>query len=572
MISTKNDSLKPGNADKKLSIFFSKPVYIFIISIIINSLLFTLFFCFITPRFRTNDDIAMMELASGRVTGQPGEYLVYINIVVGKLLSMLYLGFPEINWYPVLFYFIHFISMTVIFYCLLLKKKNIYAVSIYLLLFAFLEMYLLANIHFTTTAFIVGLAGMVLFFTYIDTKGVKLYIAIAGSTLLVVASCLLRKDVFYLVVGLSAGILLLKFLEGKSWKIPVMLLVALLLFGLLNLVNDYYYQKDEEWGFYQEYNEYIGRILGYPNFRYNEETRNVYEIIGWSENDVRMLKNWFFCDLELYSMEKLDYAVSNIRVNRGIKDTFATLEGAFNGLDRRVKWFTGFFLAAAILLSDRKKNKYIFLTMFISLLILIYFSYRGRMTDWVFSPILIFNAVTAAFFISDSGTGRSLEISNKVILKLGVFLICLVLSTLVFISVSKSSEINEVNQQQLDLAIEKLNEEDRIYVSWGATGLHDKVIFFFTDEFRDYPEIIQLGWRVHTPYYKRTLEEHSIDNIYTAIIERDNIFIICGAGGANIFRTFMSEHYDKNVSASLIHELEGFRVNVYKFEAENDID
>jgi len=572
MTSTENDSLKPGNDSKKLSVLFSKPVYIFIISIIINSSLFALFFCFITPRFRTNDDIAMMEFASGRVTGQPGEYLVYINIVIGKLLSLLYLGFPEVNWYPVLFYFIHFISMTVIFYCLLLKKKNIYAVSIYILLFSFLEMYLLANIHFTTTAFIAGLAGVFLFFTYIDTKGIKFYIAMAGSILLMVVSGLIRENVFYLVIGLSAGIFLLKFLEVKSWKIPAVLLVAVLLLGLLNLVNDYYYQEDEEWGFYQEYNKYIGKILGYPDFRYSDRTRDVYERVGWSENDVRMLKSWFYCDPELYSLEKLDYVVSNISVNRGVEDTFNTLKGAFDGLDIKVKWFTGLFLAISILLMGRKKNKYIFSVMFFSFVILVYLCYRGRMTDWVFSPIVIFNAFTAAFFLLEEDKENSFKSISKVNFQLVVLAVCLIIFTLTFISVSESSGINIEKQQQLEQVMKDLEDKDKIYVGWGATGLRDKVVFFSTDKLKNYINVIQLGWRIHTPYFKRSLEKYSIDNLYTSIAERDDIFMICGAGGAAPFKTFMAEHYDKEVSTSIVYEIEGFSVNVYKFRINNDID
>ncbi len=567
MTSTKNDSLKPENTGKKLSNFFSKPIYVFIISIIINSLLFALFFCFVTPRFRTNDDIAMMEFASGRISGQPGEYLIYINIIIGKLLSFLYLSFPEINWYPVLFYFIHFLSMTVIFYCLLLKKKNIYAVPIYLLLFCFLELYMLANLHFTTTAFIAGLAGIILFFKYIDTKGAKFYTAIAGSILLLAVSGLIRKNVFYLVLGLSAGMLALKFIKRKSWKIPAILVIMLLVFGLFNLINDYYYQKDEDWSFYQEYNKYIGKICGYPDFNYSDRNSNVYNSVGWSKNDVSMLRSWFFCDLELYSMEKLDYVVSNIKVDRGAGEVFGILGREFAKLDIKVKWFTGFFLAIALLLSDRKKNKYIFSVIFCSFIMSVYLSYTGRLTDWVFSPIFIFNCVIAAFFICNENADRSFKVLNKTIFRLIVLAICLVLVIFTFISVSKYSKINEVKQQQLEQVIEKLKgEDDRIYVSWGATGLRDKVIFFSTDELKNYPGTIQLGWRVHTPYYNSTLEGYSVDNIYTAIVERDDIFMICREGGVNIFSTFMSEHYDRTVSASLVYEVEDFPVNVYKFK------
>ena len=118
--------------------FFLKQINIFILSLIINIVLFALFFCFITPHFQTNDDNMMMEIASGTLTGQPSAYLIYINIIIGKLLVFLYSFLPNINWYPILFYFIHFISMIVIFYSLFSrKKKYIHYICLHINIFSF---------------------------------------------------------------------------------------------------------------------------------------------------------------------------------------------------------------------------------------------------------------------------------------------------------------------------------------------------------------------------------------------------------------------------------------------------
>jgi len=565
MVSVESVRLKLKYLGKKLSNLFSKPIYIFIISIIINAVLFALFFYLITPVFQTNDDIAMMEFASGRTTGQPSEYLIYINVIIGKLLSFLYLNFPKINWYPIFFYFIHFVSLTVILYCLSLEKRNIYSISIYLLLFSFLELYLLMNLQFTTTAFIAGLGGFILLLTYLNVKGKRFYLAMAGSIVLLTISGFIRRNVFYLIMGMSACVFGLKLLERKSWKIPVILVVVMLLFGLTNLFNDYYYQKEEDWGFYHEYNKYIGKINGYPDFGYSAKNKDIYNSVGWSENDVSMFRSWFFCDLELYSIEKLDYVVSNIKVRRGITDVFKTLRRAFDNLDKKVKWFAGLFLSIAILLLSRKKNKYIFSVIFSSFIISIYLSYLGRLPDWVFSPIIIFTGFTAAFFMCTENMSKRFKIYNNIVTRLMVLIICIVLVTFTFISVSSSSKINEVKQHQLEQVIEKLADENKIYVSWGATGLSDKVIFFSTMQWKDYPHIIQLGWRIHTPYYNKTLEKYSVGNIYKAIVEREDVFVICGGAGVKRFIKFMSEHYNKSVSSSLVYEIEGFPVNVYKF-------
>ncbi|MFA5014478.1 MAG: hypothetical protein WC549_02925, partial [Actinomycetota bacterium] len=405
-IDLKNTKSKLKNLFERSKSLFSKPIYIFIISVSINALLFTLFFCFVSPRFQTNDDIAIMEFAAGMRTGQPSEYLVFINVIIGKLFLLLYLNFPGINWYPIFFYLIHFISMTVILYCFLLKKKNIYGVLIFLLLFSFLELYLLTNLQFTTTAFIVGLAGFILLITYLDEKGKKFYAAMIISILLLTISGLIRKNVFYLLLGLSAVVFGLKFLERKSWRVPVILVIIVLLFGLFSFFNDGYYSRDENWSFYLEYNNNVGKINSYPYFAYSKNNRNVYDKVGWSSNDVTMFRSWFFCDPEVYSIENLEQVVSNVKVTRGVKETFATLEESFFRLDLKIRWFTGFFLIFAILFLRRDKNKYIFSILFSSLIVSIYLSYLGRLPEWVFSPIAIFTGTTAAFFLCTDKVGE----------------------------------------------------------------------------------------------------------------------------------------------------------------------
>lgn len=544
---------------------FSKPIYIFIISVSINVLLFTLFFCFISPRFQTNDDIAIMEFAAGMRTGQPSEYLIYINVIIGKLLSFLYLNFPFVNWYPIFFYLIHFISMTIILYCFLLNKKNIYGVLIFLLVFSFLELYLLTNLQFTTTAFIAGLAGFILLITYLDEKGKKFYPAMIISILLLTVSGLIRRSTFYLLLVLCAVIFGLKFLEKKSWKIPVILIIIVLLFGLFNLLNDGYYRRDENWDFYLEYNNKVAKINSYPYFAHSENNKNVYDSVGWSSNDVTMFRTWFFCDPDVYSIENLDQVVSDIRVTRGIKETFATLEESFFRLDLRIKWFTGFFLIIAILLLRRDKNKYVFSIIFSSFIVSIYLSYLGRLPDWVFSPIVIFTGTTAAFFLCTDKVGERLKILNNKIFKLTIFIICIALATYGFISILNESKINITKQQELDQVIERLSDEEKIYIIWGATGLEDKTISFSIPPQKNYLNIIQLGWMINSPYYNKALDKYSIDDIYKAIVDRDDIFVICSQGATEMFSGFVSEHYKRDVIATMTHEIEGFPVNVYEF-------
>lgn len=560
----KNDRFHVNNFFKGFASFLSRPVSIFIISILINVILFTLFFYFVTPHFQTNDDPVIMEFASGARIGQPSEYLMYINVIIGKFLQILYLNFPGINWYPVFFYLIHFISMTTILYCFLLRKKNIYGFLIYLLLFSFLELYHLANLQFTTTAFIAGLAGFILLLTFLDERGKKFYLPIAGSIILITISGLIRRNVFYLLLGLSAVVFGFKFLERKSWRIPIILIIIVLLFGLLGFLNDNYYNKDKDWSFYLEYNKYMAKMISYPYFGYSEN-RDIYSRAGWSENDVTLFKLWFFCHPEVYSLNNIKYVSSNVKISRGAEETFTTLKESFSRMDLRLKWFTGSFLIIAILLLKKDKNKYLFSVIFTSLIISIYLSYLGRLTNWVFSPIIFFTAATAAFFLCNDEISDRFKILRNIILKSTILVVCMALVTVGFIFTANDSKINLTKQRELEQVIQKLSDEDKIYVIQGGANLEDKVIFFSMPQKKEYLDMVQLGWMINTPFYYKTLEKYSIDDIYEAIVDRDDVYVICAQSVTEILKKFIYEHYDRHVSSALIYELVNFPVNVYEF-------
>lgn len=566
---TINNKQKIKILNTKLLNFLSKPVNIFIISIVINVILFSLFFYFINPRFETNDDIGMMEIASGLRTGQPSEYLIYINVIVGKLLVLLYSSFPGVNWYPILLYFIHFVSMTAILYCLLLKKRNIYSISIYLLLFVFFELYLLTVLQFTPTAFIAGMGGVILFFTYLETKGVGFYLAITGSIILLIISGLIRINAFYLVIGLSAVIFILKFLEKPSLVIPIFLVIILILVGLCSQFDKNYYQRNEDWGSYLEYNKLRGKIHGYSYFAYNDTTKSVYNDVGWSKNDVDMFKSWFFSDLEVYSKEKLEYVVSNIKVERGIKEIFTTLKDSFTNLYVIAKWFTGYFLIITILVIGRNRNKYFFSVLFTAFLISIYLSYFGWIPHRVFFPIIFFVNMIAAFFICTGNNIPFKKLTSNIIIRITALIICITLAAFIFTLTSNITKINKVRHQEFESAIEKIADEDKIYVYWGDTGLCDKTILFSIPQKKDKLNIIQMGWMTYSPHYYQILEKFSIDNIYEAIVKRDDIFIICPENKLELFYKFMAEHYNKSVTAIVedrIESYEDYEIGIYKIQ------
>ena len=539
---------------KKL--FLTSPLKYIILAILINLLLFTIFFCSITPRYQTNDDNSMEAIASGNRTGQPSEYLIFINVLIGKILVFFYNNFLNINWYPVLFYLLHFLSMTVICYCLILKKGFAFGLAFFLLIFTFFELFMLANLQYTTTASVTAISGVLLFLTHWDSKGYKLYIAMAASIFLFLFSALIRESMAYLLLLLFLVLLLFKFIKKPSLTIPIFIIIATILFASSYFYNIKYYQKDPQWKFYVQYNRLRSKILDYSQFSFNDETKDVYKTVGWSENDVKMYRSWFFNDLEIYSVEKLQYVVNNINDHNGTGETFNELKKSFNSIDSKTKVFFLFFLIFLIPAMIKKRNKYLLLILIPTIAASLYFSYAGRLPDRVFIPI-IFYATIASIHFTRPVDLTFLSNSGRKVLQISTVIVCVAIAISVFATTSFTSRINSIKQKEFEITIDNMKKEGGLYVRWGAVPLHDRKVFFYTPESLKGLKYIQQGWSMHSPIYNEILERYSIENIYLDIIERDDIYVLCSKEQANIFKIFMKEHYSLAVKSNRISRFEG---------------
>lgn len=374
---------------------------IFLLSLGINIILFSIFFIFVHPAFGSNDDIAMMTFASGLYSGAPSEYLIYINVLMGMLMKFLYINFPQLNWYPILFYLFHFASMVAILYVVLRHHVSVTNIVLYLLFFVFMEVYLMSYLQFTTTAFVAGTGGLLLLLTFHKDKSNKAWLAMIIGIVLLFISSLIRINSFYLLLVLAIPVVTLISIFTRSAKLLLLVVLALMLVITANQYNDYYYQQSPQWSYYQQYNKLRQYITDYPNYQYSEQTKDVYRAVGWSENDVSMFRSWSFADKEIFSLDDLSVIVSNIKLtDRSYEDSLATFTNTIEIVQINSIYFVVIFLAAALIFSQKTEKMYLFLALLAALAASAYFSHIGRLPDRVFFPILFFLGSISLFFIS----------------------------------------------------------------------------------------------------------------------------------------------------------------------------
>ncbi len=295
-------------------------------SIVWMGILFAIVLAIYTPGFETNDDVVMSMIASGTGMGvQPDEHLMFTNVAIGLLLKQLYTQMPSIPWYGLYLLAVHFLSHVAVLYTVLKWRYSRAALFCYWVLFSTIGVLLLTKLQFTSTAIwsvesglILALSGLALRRDAAGRGGWGMLVS--GMTLMILGS-LVRFDSYIAVMAISA--IPLSFLvwqqdrstapESRVWRTALAAIVCtqIAAFGA-QAAHQNYYSRDPAWREYLAFNPYRAQFNDYAVTRYTEETKPVFDSVGWSENDHEMIRLWFFDDPQIFGRKNLQTIVDGI--------------------------------------------------------------------------------------------------------------------------------------------------------------------------------------------------------------------------------------------------------------------
>ncbi len=167
--------------------------------------------------YDTNDDVFLTMIASGKgICHAPDDHLIFTNVVIGQALKWLYETWPAFPWYGCYLLTIHYLAQATLLYCALtIDRKPSTALDpitrrsaigrqllLYLIYFAVVELLLLNNLQFTSTAFLAGQSGALVCLVALRQQKlppgtVRWGLIVCGVSFLVMAS-LVRLECFYL--------------------------------------------------------------------------------------------------------------------------------------------------------------------------------------------------------------------------------------------------------------------------------------------------------------------------------------------------------------------------------------
>lgn len=457
---------------------------------------------FIPSRYEENDDVIMSWIASGFISGEPSMFLIFSNIIIGYVLKFFYQVSPETPWYSLYLYFFHWFALTIF----VIYSRNFLPEKLRFSFWAsviFLEYYFLTNLQFTTTAGMVGIAGVILLVKSSNTD----YWFRVLSLIALASSFMIRKEAFYLIIGLSGFFLLQK--VWKNWggvKFTILtFMVILCLWG----IDKYHYTSDPDLNGFVKYNQIRGELEHkiMNNYAFNPKI--------WTLEELNLYRSFYLESPEKYSLKELQYENDNApKFSIDYKSRLIELVRHFcSSKFRIILAFWILFLTGWIIW---KQGSSILLNLIPSIVLTFYVSLFMIMKDRVLYVILFFALLVLVC---------SIKQHNFIILK--VLPALLILSVLY--AYIKSAAINRDINLEIHKSMEFLISYDpsKIVHLWPSDPDIENIRPIQNKySWKNKNNLYIMGWLSNSPFNTKILRHRQSDTFYQSLSEGKGVLAV----------------------------------------------
>lgn len=509
----------------------------------------------IKPVDGINDDWGMYSILSGAYTGTPDAHVMFFLYPLSWLLSKLYTLYSPIPWYGL---FQHSVQV----FCLFAvyqrgmrirvrhnPQEPFYKAAItgFLLLFFIVDLNVLSEAQYTTTA---GLAAATALFCFatarINQSKAGFFLDNVPTLLFAWISFSMRQNIFYLMLPMAGMLWLSKWIisnknkyEYANVKLFGFALILLLGMGILWGANAAAYASPE-WSDFRKINHYRERVGDFYSWPEYEECQEELQVLGIDEEAYMYRRNgapYIGYGMSVSDWEKMhDIAKKCYQARTSLKDRLKyMLISSVNVFFYQDGLQPANLLALILLLLTPvliflQRNGH---ALFVYLMYLFgrsvswgYVLYEGRFPKRIVQPLitadtLILFAILLAFNLLE------LEKSRRYYIVLPVVLLLSILSLhLTRLNVEEDYRIHEKTWQELKDYC--LAQPENFYIWTYGSGTLDH--FYETPFSRDqdtYLNFIYTNWGVVcNPNTHKKLDAHGIGNFGRDLVDNEHVYFI----------------------------------------------
>ncbi|HAH07203.1 MAG TPA: hypothetical protein DCM05_11895 [Elusimicrobia bacterium] len=508
----------------------------------------------ITPVYETPDDVGMTMRAFGFGTFAEGSpYLIYSHYALGMVIRRLagILGVSAYGWHTYLAILAASILSNYALLRLLLDRRS-------LTVTASLNMLILSPVcarpQFTIVAGMLAIsAGLLMLSCHLKRPEARL----ASILILVVALAagfygyLIRPYSFYMICLVAAAGTLLT--EPFVWSSRTKrILMIFLLFALgswgLSTLEAMSYSSDPRWLEFTRARWARKSFYGYNRVRYSPGYQEAFAKVRWTENDLLMIKDWFFMHQPTYRAETLESLLREFPIHRQLPANLPTIYRTATMLLRNHYLFIGLLALILLILAMPPPARWrILLLSSVSMAVFAGIHLLGRFPFFrIYFPNLILllycSAIGYIHSFSSNAEKPAFFTSNPNSLLLLLCALALSQTGLVLHqNLRNSARVLAVRADVLLLD----PRPDQLFVVWGnALPLE----WAFPPLVKDNPirkmKLFGLSATSDTPYSMKRLFEFQIQDLIQALYQRQDVFLIARDIEVDkMLPTFIREHY-----------------------------
>ena len=544
------------------------------------------------PRWQTNDDFGADLLLRGvAVMRQSSAFTFFSNILLTLPIQQLYAIAPQIPWYYATHCFLHYLaSLVIALTCLSGRHGRGHLVLLFYFFFV-VDAYYYAYPQFTVTSLLLANAGCLAWIRGSDSVpgGRIVWLTVVSTLLTLSAMVRLDSALMTIVVSFPIWLFNVRRSAGAVSENPApnftqtgfltvvlpslaVLVMGLTLIAVVEVISRTVYASQSGYQSFREFNELRVRFNDYGLFNYDQQTQPVYDAAGWSENDYAMLMDWVFIDDKVYSTNTL----------RQIASSFGPLGSSIHPpsfLKLLVFfWFSAFqrfgvfICAAALILGHRKRTEWwlmgiatvVLFSVWVVLLTFLKLPLRVLDPSFVLLPTLALSG-------TEQPSPAAFGIRRRVFFNY-LWVACVVGLTVHAVDfyglIVQHYRSIEKTSRQVESALQSLHRlNGRAIV---VVGIAIPIEFLPAGTVSHLPglDLVWLGALSRSPLMTQRLREVEIDDIYSALYEKRDVYLMCAPHLAPEFVTFIREHRGAEVDYELMRSFSFSEVpvGVYRFQ------
>lgn len=534
----------------------------------ITAILLSVQLFFIRPYYLVNDDLFKVLLARGvgwDMATTP--YFLSSNVLLGYVFTKLYVWFPKLPWYPIFLLAVQALCYWSLLWALFLKPFRKFSTILFILSFAATQFIFFAFFQFTIASILSGTTGLLLWGLSnepIFERKIHWFWVLSG--ILLTSSWLIRANgaelAFLAVLPFLFFIIrrtgFRPFFQ-RQWKFMLAVGSIILLASVFEFA---WYANHSDWKDFLFFMSKAKKLQQYYSESYSAGTKQIFDSVGWSANDLWMFQNWYWMDLPKFSLEHIQKLLEQLPRNVwGHKiNSFDSLFDIFSSYwdQRMLVYFLLFCFFCGRNMSKFLLAQALWIMLIFSLL-LIYMKAIDRVTLPLLAyliNLIVLYAEPPVLLAKGQGSFARYALDRSRLLLLILGFVCIYPAARLYYRQNQERRAVEANVRECLKELKPMPQQ--LYVMWGFQF----ELFRVFDNYDCFKPIhmFATSFIQRSPIYDRTLKGLASKNIFLDMVDNPNILMICNPQQGAHYHDYIKENFHKEIYARKVYECPYFKV------------